>query len=303
VQHFVKKMVREPLVHFLVIGAVLFLLFGWKGKPASMPGGQAGTQAAQITVSRDAIEQMNSQFAKTWQREPTEEEQKGFVEDLIRNEIFYREAIAIGLDRDDEVLKRRLRQKMEFIYEDISSWAEPTDEDLRAFMKKNREKFLTDPQLSFRQVFVNESRRGKSAESDARQILAQLTAGVDPDTVGDTTLLEPDIPLSPIWDIKKQFGDEFGKNLLELNPGKWRGPIRSGFGMHLVFVKELQDRRLPDLKEVRETVKRDWLVEKQKELKDAAYAKIRERYTVIVERPKPAAAPLSAAAAMKVKTR
>jgi hypothetical protein len=298
-----KNILREPLLHFLLIGAALFLLFDWKGKSASMPGGQAGTQAAQITVSRDAVEQMNSQFAKTWQREPTEEEQKGFVEDLIRNEIFYREAIAIGLDRDDEVLKRRLRQKMEFIYEDISSWAEPTDEDLRAFMKKNREKFLTDPQLSFRQVFVNAGRRGKSAESDARQILAQLAAGADPDTVGDPTLLEPDIPLAPIWDIKKQFGDEFGKNLLELNPGKWTGPIRSGFGLHLVFVKERHDRRLPELNEVRETVKRDWLIEQQKELKDAAYAKIRERYTVIVERPKAVTAPMSAAVNTKMMTR
>jgi parvulin-like peptidyl-prolyl isomerase len=297
------KLFREPLLHFLLIGAALFLLYDWKGKPASMPGGQAGTPAAQIVVSRDALEQMSSQFAKTWQRPPTEEEQKGFAEDLIRNEIFYREAIAIGLDRDDEVLKRRLRQRMEFIYEDIASVTEPKDEDLKAFMKKHREKYLADPQLSFRQVYISTGKLGRSAEFDARQILAQITEGADPGSAGDPTLLEPEVPLSPLWDIEKQFGNEFSRSLLEIKPGKWAGPIRSGYGLHLVFVKERRDRRMPDLNEVREAVKRDWMAERQKELKDAAYAKIRERYSVTVEMPKAAAVPLSAAANAKVMAR
>ncbi len=247
---------------------------------------------------------MKTQFEKTWQRPATAEEEKTFVEELIRNEIFYRESIAIGLDRDDEVLKRRMRQKMEFIYEDISTWAEPSDADLMAFMKKNREKYLTDPIMSFRQVFINANKRGKSAESDGKQVLAQLTAGANPDNMGDPTMLEVEVTRSPLWDIKKQFGDEFGKNLLEQKPGVWTGPVRSGYGLHLVFVKERHERRLPDLNDVRETVKRDWLVEKQKELKDAAYAKIRrERYTVIVEKPKAASAPLSAAVNSKVNAR
>jgi hypothetical protein len=297
------KLLKEPLLHFLLIGAALFLLYDWKGKPAPIPGGQAGTPAAQIVVSRDALEQMSNQFMKTWQRPPTEEEQKGLVEDLVRNEIFYREAIAIGLDRDDEVLKRRLRQKMEFIYEDISSWAEPTDADLRAFMKKHSEKYLTDPLMSFRQVYIDTYKRGTSAESDARHILAQITEGADPASAGDSTLLEPEVQLSPLWDIGKQFGDEFSRSLLEIKPGKWAGPIRSGYGLHLVFVKERRDGRIPDLNEVREAVKRDWMAERQKNLKDAAYAKIRERYAVTVEMPKDTAAPLSAAAKAKVMAR
>src|SRR5512135_1890671 len=297
------KLFREPLLHFLLIGAALFLLYDWKGNPASMMGRQAGTPAAQIIVSRDALELINSQFAKTWQRPPTEEEQKSLVEDLVRNEIFYREAIAIGLDRDDEVLKRRLRQKMEFIFEDIASVPEPTDEDLKAFMKKHREKYITDPQMSFRQVYINTDKRGMRADPDARQVLAQLTEGADPGSAGDPTLLEPEVPLSPLWDIKKQFGDEFSRSLLDVKPGRWAGPIRSGFGLHLVFVKERANGRLPDLKEAREILKRDWTAERQKELKDAAYAKIRGRYTVSVERPKATAAPLSTAAKAKVMVR
>ncbi len=297
------KLFKEPLLHFLLIGAALFLLYDWKVNPVSMPGGQAGTPAAQIIVSQDALEQMNNQFAKIWQRPPTEEEQKGLVEDLVRNEIFYREAIAIGLDRDDEVLKRRLRQKMEFIYEDIASVAEPTDEDLKAYIKKYRERYITDPQMSFRQVYINTDKRGTRAETDARQVLAQLTEGTDPSSAGDPTLLEPEIPLSPLWDIMKQFGDEFSRSLLEVKLGRWAGPIRSGFGLHLVFVKERREGSVPDLNEIREAVKRDWMAERQKELKDAAYSKIRERYAVTVEMPKAAAAPLSAAAKAKVVAR
>jgi hypothetical protein len=296
----IPKLVKEPLVHFLLIGATLFLLDGWRGNSASVPGGQAGMPTPQIVVSRDALDQMNSLFAKTWQRPPTEAEQQGLIEDFVRNEIYYREAIAIGLDRDDEVLKRRLRQKMEFIYEDITSLAEPTDEDLKAFMKMHREKYLVDPQLSFRQVFLNATKRGASAESDARQVLAQLKNGADPDSVGDPTLLEGEVKLSPLWDIKKQFGDEFGKSLVDLKPDVWAGPIKSGFGLHLVFVRERTDRRPPDLNEVRETVTRDWAIEKQKRVKDAAYAKLRERYSVTVERPKAVAAPLTAAPNTKV---
>jgi hypothetical protein len=299
----IKILIKEPLLHFLLIGAALFLLFGWKGNSPSGLGGQVGATATQIVVTLADIRQMNTLFVRTWQRQPTEEEQKGLMEDFIRNEIYYREAIAIGLERDDEVLKRRLRQKMEFIFEDISSWAEPNDEDLTAFMKKHWEKYLVDPQIAFRQVYISSYKRGKSAETDARQILAQLTAGTDPDSVGDTTMLEPEVRLSPLWDIRKQFGDEFGKDLLELKPGRWTGPIRSGYGLHLIFVKERRGGRLLDLSETRETVKRDWSVERQKEWKDAAYAKIRERYTVTVERPKTVAVSAGAAAKTGARTR
>jgi hypothetical protein len=282
----VKKFFREPLVHFLLIGAGLFLLFGWRSGPASLPAGQAGPQSAKIVVPQGDIDQMIATFTRTWQRPPTEEEVKGLIEDFVRNEIYYREALAMGLDRDDSVIRRRMRQKMEFILEDITAQTEPTDEELLAYMKKHPDSYLVDPQIAFRHVYVNVDKRGKNAEADARQILAQLNAGADPGTVGDPILLDAEIRLSPLWDIKKQFGEEFGRNLLALKSGKWEGPVRSGFGLHLVLVTKRVGGRLPDLKEVREMVKRDWVFDRQKEVKDAAYAKIRERYVVIVEKAK-----------------
>jgi len=280
----VGKFFREPLVHFLLIGTGLFLLFGWRGGPSSLPAGQSGPQSLKIVVPQDDIDQTIATFTRTWQRSPTEEEAKGLVEDFVRNEIYYREALAMGLDRDDGVIRRRMRQKMEFILEDITSRTEPTDEELLAYMKKHPDSFLVDPQIAFRHVYVNAHKRGKRAEADAWQILAKLNEGSNPDAVGDPILLDAEIKLSPLWDIRKQFGEEFSRNLLELKSGKWEGPVRSGYGLHLVLVTKRVGGRLPELKEVREMVKRDWTFARQKELKDAAYAKIRERYTVVFDK-------------------
>ena len=294
-----RQLFKEPLVHFLLIGVALFLINAWKGNPASLSGKQDGIATARVMVGQDDINQMVELFSKTWQRPPTEAERKGLIEDFIRNEVLYREAVAIGLDRDDEVLRRRLRQKMEFIYENISSLAEPTEQDLKAFMNSNREKYLTDPKTAFRQVYISAYKRGVRAEVDAGQILAQLAAGADPDSVGDSTMLPSEVPLSPLWQINKQFGEEFGRNLFEIKPGRWAGPIGSGFGLHLVFVRERMGGSMPALNEVREAVRRDWMTQKQKELKDAAYEKILKRYDVVVERPKANAASSAPTSARK----
>lgn len=282
----VGKLFREPLFHFLLIGAGLFLLFGWRGGSASLPAGQTAPPSAKIVVTQDDIDRTIATFTKTWQRPPTEEEAKGLVEDFVRNEIYYREALAIGLDRDDGVIRRRMRQKMEFILEDITAQTEPTDEELLAYIKNHPDSYRVDPQIAFRHVYVNAAKRGKNGDADALEILAQLNAGGDPDAVGDPILLDAEIRLSPLWDIKKQFGEEFSRNLLELKSGKWEGPVRSGYGLHLVLVTKRVEGRLAELKDVREMVKRDLMAQRQKELKDAAYAKLRERYVVTVEKAK-----------------
>jgi hypothetical protein len=284
VQQFAKKLIREPLVQFLLIGAGLFLLFGWRGGPAPLPAGQSGLPSAKIVIAPSDIDQMIAAFTRTWQRQPTETEVKSLVDNFVRDEIYYREALAMGLDRDDSVIRRRMRQKMEFIFEDITAQAEPTDEELLAYMKTHPDAYLIDPQIAFRHVYFNADRRGKNAEADARQILASLNEGMNAELAGDPFMLGADISLSPLWDIRKQFGEEFSRNLLELTSEKWEGPVRSGFGLHLVLVTKRVTSRLPELEEVRETVKGDLMAERQKELKDAVYAKLRDRYSVELER-------------------
>jgi len=295
------KLLKEPLLHFLLIGSALFLLYGWRGNSTSLPGGQAGTPTVQIVVNRDALDQMNNLFAKTWQRPPTEEEQQGLIEDCIRNEIYYREAIAMGLDRDDEVLKRRLRQKMEFIYEDITSWAQPTDEDLQAFMQKHHEKYLNDPQIAFRQVFIN-------ADSGERA-LSRMPGRFWRNSLQGAIQIQQAIPRC--WNRRFRFhpsGTSGSSSVTSSAGTSWRSnreggrEIRSGFGLHLVLLRERVSGRLPDLDEAREMLTRDWTAERQKELKDAAYAKSRERYSVTVERPKEVAESVTTAANKKATT-
>ena len=298
-----KILIREPLVHFLLIGAGLFILFGWWGSPASSSGGQSGSSSTKIVVTQGDLDQLIAMFTKTWQRAPSEEELKGLMDNFVRDEIYYREALMIGLDRGDAVIRKRMRQRMEFIFEDVMAQVEPTDADLVAYMQKHPEKYRVDPQVAFCQVYVSVDKRGKNAESNALQILAQLNKGGEPDSVGDPLLLKQYNPLSPLWDIRKQFGEEFSRSLLELQPGKWEGPIRSEYGLHLVFVNKQVGGQMPELSAVREAVKRDWSVERQKELKDAAYAKVRKRYTVEIEKPQDSALSAVAEAGTKAVTR
>ncbi len=295
----VRRLLREPLLHFLLIGGALFALWGWRGGSPSAPGAQPGATRPEIVVTRDDVDQMNDRFARTWQRLPSEAEQKALVDDFVRNEIYCREALAIGLDRNDAVLKRQLRQKMEFVYENIASLAEPTDAELRAFMEKNRERYLVEPRVALRQVYFDTTRRGAGAESDARSALARLAAGAEPDSVGDRTMLEGEVPLSPVSDLNDTFGRDFGGTLLGLPAGRWAGPVRSGYGLHLVLVREVVAAHLPEWNEVRERVKRDWTLQRQRDEKDAAYAKLRERYSVTIEDAKAAAASPSGTAGAK----
>lgn len=283
------RMAKEPLLHFLLIGGGLFLAFGWRESSSPAPGAPAGMGTTKVVVTQDDLSRLIDLYSKTWQRLPTDTELSVVVEDFVRNEVFYREALAIGLERDDEVIKRRLRQKMEFIFDNIAALGEPTDEELKAFMGLHRAKYLADPKVGFRQVFISTSKRGARADQDARELLAQLAAGADPDQAGDPTLLEPVVKPSPLWDIRKQFGDDFAKVLLTLKPGAWAGPVRSTYGLHLVLLQDLASQRLPELRDIREIVRQDWIIERQRVLRDEAYAKIRARYEVVVEPPRKAA--------------
>lgn len=280
-----KRWLKEPLLHFLLIGAGLFLLYGWERGTVAVPQGLAATSSPEIIVSAGEVRQLSETFEKTWQRAPTDADMQKLIDGYVRDEIYYREAQAAGLDRDDSVIRRRLRMKMEFLFEDIGAQVEPTDEELRAYLEKHSGEYRTEPRIGFRQVFINADRRGAKAETDAREILARLSAGAAPETVGDVTMLEPAVRLSPLWDVRQQYGETFSNRLLELKPGRWEGPLSSGFGLHLVRIEQREEGSLPELSTIREEVKLGWLIARQQELKDAAYARLKERYRVVVEKP------------------
>jgi hypothetical protein len=268
------------LLHFLVLGAALFGLFSMVEKKDA----EAPTKVI-ISASRVAI--LADRFARTWRRPPTEQELQGLVEDYIRDEIFYREGRAAGLDRDDFVIRRRVRQKMEFLAEDMSA-AEPSDEQLAVHLASNPERFRTDDRLTFRQVFLSAARRGSALEVDAKQIaemLVRTSAPVNTATIGDPFLLGEEFREMSQSDVARTFGEGFAEQLSTVPPGRWHGPIPSSFGAHFVFVDERVKGSLPPLAAVRDAVRREWQNAHQMEAELKLYRTLRDRYQIVVEMP------------------
>ena len=285
-----KKLWREPLVHFLIIGAGLFLAF-------DLTNDERTDAPNRILVDASQVEQLAAQFKRTWLRAPTDKELAGLIESHVRDEVYYREALAMGLDRNDPQVRRRMRLKLEFLLEDLTAEAPPGDEVLRAYLQQHPDRFRIEPQLSFQQVYLNLHRPQEPA-ADVERMLADLRAGAAPETLGDPTMLANDYPAMFQREIARTFGEAFAQEVVALEPGAWTGPLYSGLGAHLVRVTERREGHLPDLAKVRAAVEREYLAQRRRELKDLAYRKLRDGYEVIIE---PATSPVDAAGAAAAK--
>jgi PPIC-type PPIASE domain len=276
-----KKFLREPLLHFLLLGAAIFAgyeLVNRNGAPA--PG--------RIVISQGQIASIATGFTRTWQRPPTEPEMAGLIRDQVREEVYYREAMSLGLDKDDTVIRRRLRQKMEFVSDDIAAQVQPTDAELNAFLQSHPDQFRVEQQFTFRQLYLNPEKHGTNLASDAAQLLTKLNQpGGDAGfaTMGDPFMLDSRFTALPAGEISKQFGGEFAAKLGEVLLGKWQGPVESGFGVHLVCISERTEGRLPALAEVRDAVRRDWDNAKRQETNEKFYQELLKHYTVTIEQP------------------
>jgi hypothetical protein len=274
-----QKILREPLLHFLVLGAGLFVLFGVVGEPAE-------ERRDQIVVSAAKVENLAELFRRTWRRPPTQAELDGLIEDHVKEEILYREARALGLDDDDIVIRRRLRQKMEFISEDIAAQAEPSEQELRGFLADQSDRFREPARFSFAQVYLSPERRGEDAWGDAERLLVALDAGQsDPAESGDPFLLDQDYRGLSAREVERLFGRGFAARVAELPVGRWAGPVESGYGLHLVLVHERTSAQLPDLDEVRGAVASEWRAARREEANRAFYEGLRANYEVTVGRP------------------
>lgn len=274
-----QKVLREPLLHFLVLGVGLFVLFG-------LIGGSAKERQERIVISAAKVENLALLFERTWRRPPTREELDGLIEDHVKEEVLYRAALALGLDDDDIVIRRRLRQKMEFVSEDVALQAEPSAAELRAYLAEHPDRFREPARISFRQLYLSPERRGADTWSDAERLLVALDAGgSDAAASGDPFLLEQDYRDVAAYDVERLFGGAFAARVAELPVGRWSGPVQSGYGLHLVLVRDRTPTRLPDLAEVRDAVANEWRAVRQEEVNRAFYEGLRAGYEVTVERP------------------
>jgi len=274
-----KSFLREPLIHFLLIGAAFFFIFAVFDDPA-------GPQSSRIVITNGQIEYLKASFARTRQNSPTEQELQRLIDGYVREEILYREALALGLDKNDSVIRRRLRQKLELMSDDLAGITIPTEDQLQQFLETNSDKFRIEPQIAFRHVFLDIAQRGISADDDAVNLLEVLTnAGnkPDPGTLGDRLMLPKSFNLTPVSEIAKLFGKSFSIELNNITPSKWTGPVQSGYGLHLILVTENVAGRLPRLDEIRETIEWEWTAAHRTELKETIYNELRGRYTVVFE--------------------
>jgi hypothetical protein len=275
----VKQLLKEPLLHFLLLGAGIFIAYNLSSNPGS-------SAPRNIVVTEGRVEHLATGFARTWQRPPTDSELDGLIDDWVRDEIATREATALGLDKDDTVIRRRLRQKLEFVSEDIAAQAEPTDADLDAYLHAHPESFRVERRFTFTQVYLDPIKHGDNLVRESEKLLAQLQradGNADSSTLGDSLLLEHTFQSVPASEIAKQFGDEFATKLGELSLGRWQGPIESGYGVHLVLVSERTDGRQPALADVREAVRREWNNARRVEANENFYEELSKRYTVTIE--------------------
>lgn len=274
-----RRVLREPLAHFLVLGAALFAAYASFGR-------NGVEERDEIVVTRGQIEHLAAGFARFQRRPPSPEELEVLIRDHVRGEVYYREAISLGLDREDPVIRQRLRVKMEVLGDDVAALAEPTDEQLRAYLRDNADAFLIEPRYTFRHVFLDPQRRGDELSRDAAALLVRLARSgraVDVAALGDPFLLDHGFEGMPASEVSRLFGESFAAQLADLPPLQWRGPIASGYGSHLVFVEGRTEPRAPVLEEVRDEVRQAWQNDERKKVNERFYAGLLSRYRITVQ--------------------
>jgi peptidyl-prolyl cis-trans isomerase C len=277
-----RNLIQEPLVHFLVAGALILagstLVSRWRA-PAD--------NRYHIVVSAAQLQQLKDVWVQQWGRQPDSEETQNLVNDYVREEVLYREALASGLDKDDTIVRRRLVEKMEFLSQETVSSSEPTDAELQNFLQSNKERYVTPAQLSFSHIYFSTAKRTISAKEDAEKMLTNLRAGKISSAraaeQGDAFIAESDYPLEGQDDIANIFGKDFASQVIGLQPGDWQGPYESSYGFHLVRVTDRTVPRLPQLQQIRQQVTNDWKTQQLKEASDAYYEQLRQRYRVDID--------------------
>ncbi len=275
-----KRWLQEPLLHFALLGALIFAANAWRAsrRPAE-------NEAAKIEVNAAVIERLRAGHERQFGRGPDADELRGLVTAHIREEVLYREALALGLDREDTIVRRRLAQKMEFLTDDIATAAEPDDAAVLEFFEKNAARYSKPGRVSFRHVYFSREKRGAGAEAEAEaaEALAALAKGASDDEMGDSFLHGFEFVEREQDDVGAAFGPDFATQHAAQPAGEWRGPVESSYGLHLVRVEARTEPRAVTLDEVRETLLRDYYDERRRTANREVFEKLRDRYQVTVD--------------------
>jgi len=269
------RLLREPLFHFIAIGGLIFALYAAVDDARESP-------ADVIVITPERIDQLAAGFNSVWQRMPTDDELDALIDGDIREEVYYREALALGLDRNDTIVRRRMGQKMQFLLDTGAYLQEPAAGELEAYFAANEQTYRSGLRLAFEQIYLGEAPAVDAISLSLGALRSDPPA--DPATVGERTLLPARLGVSPITAVDGVFGKGFFDLVAPLPPGEWDGPVVSAYGVHLVRILDTLPARTPPLEEIRDAVLRDWRAAKAREIRDQDYAERRKRFVVEIRR-------------------
>ncbi|MFC1689280.1 peptidylprolyl isomerase [Pseudomonadota bacterium] len=275
------RLFREPLIQFLIIGAAIYGAYALFGTP------EEDYRDNIILVDSNRINAMISEWESRWQRPPTRQEIDGLIEQYVKEDVLYRQAVAMGLNEDDPITRRRMAQKLEFLTSDLAQMQEPAEGELQAFFEENEADYRDPDRISFSHIFIDPDARGDATLADADELLVQLKAEGEPTEEmlqrGDRFMLQSYFAAATDLDIRRQLGSGFAESVMALEPGQWHGPVLSGYGVHLVYVFAYQEAPAPQFEVVRERVLEDWHTVKREEFNKQFLKSLKERFEIIVD--------------------
>ncbi|MEP2533079.1 peptidylprolyl isomerase [Shimia sp.] len=265
-----RQFLKEPLIHFLAMGLLIFAVY------FALQDKEPTPEMDEITVSKQNLDRFVARFTGVRQRPPTAEELHKFAESFVDEEVLVREARAMSLDAGDAIIRQRLTQKMNFLAASAAASVQPTEKDLRAYYDLNAEKYTIDGTISFVQVFLGEA----PSEAEVELALATLTGGADPDTIGRSAMLPSSLGPATATQVDTAFGNGFYQGLATAKEGAWAGPVRSGFGVHLVWITERNADTVPEFETVMEKVREDWRLETETKFANQQVKAMRQNYSI-----------------------
>ena len=275
------RWLREPLLQFVLIGLALFAVYDLRNRHAD-----SQEHPARIALTPDDLRQIGIAWIAQGRAAPSAEEMQILADARVREEVLYREALALGLDKDDAIVRRRLAQKMEFLFEDLAKLREPTSGELQVWFARNAERFTQTGRITFRHLYFSPDRRGEGAPEDAARVLAQISGlpadSAEANGLGDPFMFQTFYGDRAPDEVAKTFGPSFARAVFSTTPGHWAGPVESGYGSHLVWVDSLTPARVPTFEEVESDVRTAWVEEQRAEIREKAFAAMRARYEVVL---------------------
>jgi len=273
----IKRCLRQPLLHFLIAGFALFVLYG------GLHSSTVNQDPQRIEITPEAVQRIAISWLARWQRPASEQQLQGLIDEYVKEEILYREALKLGLDKDDTIIRRRLAQKMDFLAEDVASLREPAPGVLQAWYNQHQDQYAPPPLATFHHVFFALDKRGADAQAQAQAALKELTDKSSGE--GDAFMFKSAYTEQSQDQVARVFGSKFALSLFQQTPGSWVGPVESGFGWHLVWIDTLAKPPAPAFETVAQQVKSDWLSEQRSESKRANFDALKARYEVVVMMP------------------